>query len=528
MTSENTSPIKDGDGLDELARKFGLEVMREPPPDALDPALVADLPVEWARANLMLPIRRGGETLALTPDPADTNRLKHLELLLGAELRPVLAPPETVLKAIEQCYYSRANSASQFIRDMPAGRAAAAAGTSRSEDLLEEARNAPVRQLINLALLEALKARASDVHFEPLEASMRIRYRVDGLLYEQASPPKHMQEALVSRLKIMARLDISEKRLPQDGAARVRVGDREIDIRVSTAPVAEGERVVLRLLNRADVLLPISALGMNPNTLASLRRAMAEPNGMIVVAGPTGSGKTTTLYAALQTLDAAHTNIMTIEDPVEYRLPHIGQMQVKPGIGLTFASGLRHILRQDPDTILVGEIRDTETAEIAVRSALTGHLVFSTLHTNDAAESLIRLIDMGIEPFLLAASLRAVLAQRLTRKLCPACRAPRELAAGETLFPGISGPVRVWTASKTGCPQCRGGYAGRTGVFELLELTPEIAEAVRGGETSLAAIKAMARNAGMKTMAEDGVEKALQGVTSVEELARTIGRVNIR
>ncbi|MCG2660722.1 MAG: GspE/PulE family protein, partial [Kiritimatiellae bacterium] len=401
----------------------------------------------------------------------------------------------------------------------------------RSDDLLQVAEHAPITQLINLILLEAIKASASDIHVEPFESRLRIRFRIDGMLYEQTSPPKHLEPALISRLKVMAHMDIAEKRLPQDGVARVRIGEREIDIRVSSIPVAEGERVVLRLLNRSTTVLPLVGLGLSTAMLEAIDRLLLEPNGIIIVSGPTGSGKTTTLYAALQQLNKSRSNILTIEDPIEYQLPDIGQIQVKPKIGLTFASGLRHILRQDPDTILVGEIRDLETAEIAVRASLTGHLVFTTLHTNDAPSAVVRMIDIGVEPYLLAACLRAVLAQRLIRRLCAVCRRPATLTEAEiAVLPGekaarcTARPLAVW--SPQGCPACLEGYKGRTGLFELMIVNADMANAIRAEHPNSQSLRELAIRGGMTTLLDDGAEKLARGLTSFAELLRTIGRAD--
>ena len=362
---------QDLDSLRRRAAELGVEFLDDVTDEAFDTDLIAGIPVDWARAHGLLPVRRGTELCLLMADPADVAKQEEVALLIGAELRPVLVPRPVILRSIERCYFSRRDSAEDFLRDLDAGAAKGAPETRRtSEDLLQVAEEAPVTQLVNLLLLEAVKARASDIHFEPFESTLRVRYRVDGILYEQAAPPKHLERALVSRLKVMAHMDIAEKRLPQDGMARVRVGEREIDIRVSTIPVAEGERVVLRLLNRASSLLPLTALGMSEAMRGRLEDLLHESHGLIIVCGPTGSGKTTTLYAAIRQMDTVGKNIITIEEPIEYELPNIGQMQVKPKIGLTFVRGLRHILRQDPDVILVGETRDTETAEIAVRASL--------------------------------------------------------------------------------------------------------------------------------------------------------------
>jgi len=351
-----------------------------------------------------------------------------------------------------------------------------------------------------------------------------VRYRIDGLLYEQPPPPRHLESALIARLKVMARLDLAEKRLPQDGVARVRVGSRKIDVRVSSVPVAEGERIVLRLLHRESTHYGLDELGMAPAMLNSFRDILREPHGVVLVTGPTGSGKTTTLYAALGELDTAHLNVLTIEDPIEYQLPNIGQMQVHPKIGLTFARGLRHILRQDPDVVLVGETRDLETAEIVVRASLTGHLVFTTLHTNDALGAVMRMVDMGIPPYLLASAARAVLAQRLVRRLCPHCRRESTLSADDAARLGretLAGRP-VWDAAPEGCTACLGGYKGRTGIHELLTVTPAISEAIRTAAPT-AELRRLARESGFYELLDDGTDKVLAGMTSVAEVLRSAG-----
>jgi general secretion pathway protein E len=508
--------------LDALGDEFELEVMRRIPDDLLDPSLVERLPVEWARTHALLPFRWKGRPAVLAADPTALDGIENLALLIGDDLQPVLAPRREILKAIERCYYRRTESAEDVIRDLAQPATAGAEVLPRGDDLLRTAEQAPVTQLANVILLEAVKAGASDVHIEPFETRLRVRYRVDGLLYDQASPPKHLESSLVSRLKVMAHMDIAEKRLPQDGAARVRVGERELDIRVSTVPVAEGERVVLRLLSRESALLPLDALGMPAGVLARFRECLREPNGIVLVTGPTGSGKTTTLYAALRELDTAHANVLTIEDPIEYQLPSIGQMQVKPKIGLTFAQGLRHILRQDPDIILVGETRDLETAEIVVRASLTGHLVFTTLHTNDAAGAVVRLVDMGIAPYLLAPALKGALAQRLVRRLCVRCRRETALSRDDARLLGAEPAAGSAVFEAVGCPECLGGFRGRTGVYELLAAGGLLERAVREGP-GLDAVRRAGREQGMTTLLDDARDKVLSGVTSAAEVGRVMG-----
>lgn len=519
-TRDNTEALR------ARALEFGLVFLSDIRDESLDPALVQGIPVEWARTHCLLPVRLNGELCLLVTDPSEVGMHQDIALLVGSELRPVVAPGDTILNAIERCYVSRRESTEDFLRDMDqSAEGTEKAGESRSDDLLKTAEEAPVTQLVNVILLEAVKARASDIHFEPFHSRLRVRYRVDGVLYEQASPPKHLERTLVSRIKVMAHLDISEKRLPQDGMARVRVGEREIDIRVSTVPVAEGERVVLRLLNRDSSIMSLGDLGMPEKMSQSFDALLREANGLIIVCGPTGSGKTTTLYAAIQKLDTKGRNVMTIEDPVEYQLQDIGQMQVKPKIGLTFARSLRHILRQDPDVVLVGETRDSETAEIAVRASLTGHLVFTTLHTNDAASAVIRMMDMAVEPYLLAAALRGVLAQRLVRQLCPFCRKAVVVSSREISLLGAAGQ-RLNGATlyePGGCPQCLGGYRGRIGIFEMLVMNSEIETLIRNGASATRQMRDLPGSETRLTMLDDGLDKVMAGQTSLAEILYALG-----
>ena len=506
--------------LSERAEAMGIRFLDQIPDGCLDPLLIAQVPVEWARSNGMLPIRLDGEACVATADVDHVQAQEDLALLIGEDLATVAAPRDVILRGIEQCYYSRDDSPDDFLRGLEGNDDSVAAVVQGGNDLLAEAEKAPVTRLINLILLEAVKRSASDIHFEPFESRLRVRYRVDGNLYEQASPPKHLEDALVSRLKVMGRMDIAERRLPQDGMARVHVGEREIDVRVSTVPVAEGERVVLRLLDQQAALLPLDSLGMNTTVRDGVQALLSAPHGMIVVSGPTGAGKTTTLYAALGQLDASRRNIMTIEDPIEYQLSDIGQIQVKPKIGLTFAQGLRHILRQDPDIVLVGETRDRETADIAVRASLTGHLVFTTLHTNEATGTISRLVDMGVEPYLLASCLRGAMAQRLVRRLCPHCR--RETSVDEKRARELGVELAAAVAGKpvcepVACDQCLEGYSGRVGVFELLQVNGDLRDAIRRGSAGLNEMRALAMAAGMRPLVADAVDRVLAGETSLDE-----------
>lgn len=464
----------------------------------LDPSLVADLPVDWARQHCALPVQWAGEPVVVMANPAQASAADDASVLLRQDFGIALAPRAAILAAIDECYFRQSaeptTGPEAEAAELETGEAAAA-WSPDADDLLRSADQAPVIRFVNRMLLEAVRAGASDIHVEPYEKALRIRFRVDGFLREEKAPPRSLEAALVSRLKIMSRLDISERRLPQDGMAKVRVGDREIDIRVSTVPVAAGERVVLRILNQQTSLLPLDRLGMPEAIHRAFQRQLRQPGGILLVTGPTGSGKTTTLYSALRELDTGHLNILTIEDPVEYQLPDIGQIQVRPKLGLTFAEGLRHILRQDPDVILVGEIRDLETAEIAVRAALTGHLVFSTLHTNDAPSAVVRLMDLGIPPYLIGASLQAVLAQRLVR-----------CVAGDT-------------DGETGEP----AYRGRTGIYEWFEMSDAAREALRTGTVTSGELHRLHEAQGGLTLRRDAEAKIRAGITTPDEVARVLG-----
>ncbi len=499
-----------------LAEQLGLRYVTDRSGISYESALLSSLPVEWVRSHGVLPVQLDGQAVALVCSAEALASVSYVCLATEMELEPILTEPALLDAYVAEAYAQGHGAPSRLVEGMPEGEGQIP--VRRGDDLLLGGRDTPVTQYINALMLDALRQRASDMHFEPFASRMRVRFRIDGVLYEQSSPPLHMVPSLISRLKVMAHMDIAERRLPQDGMARVRVGEREVDVRVSTVPVNEGERVVLRLLDKSNTILNLAALGMDAGCQTRLERIVENPNGMFVVSGPTGSGKTTTLYAALGGLDAEHRNILTVEDPVEYQLDGIGQIQVKPKIGITFASGLRHILRQDPDVILVGETRDAETAEIAIRAALTGHLVFTTLHTNDAAGAVVRLADIGIAPYLLSACLRGILAQRLVRKLCPACR-EEDVVSGEGPLAAALRGKHVWRAGP-GCPACTQGYRGRLGLFELLEVNETMRGVIREPAFYLEQIRAEALAAGMVPLLDDGIQKVRAGITTREEVQR--------
>ncbi len=490
----------------------------------IDLSLLKELPLSFVKSNSFLPLRRqNDELLAAVADTRGVLALRDIARAYNLKPRPLQASKKVILDAINRIY-SQASRVNEVMGDITGEDLSMIATEFESpRDLLELTEEAPIIRLLNALLMEAVKEKASDIHIEPYEKGVDVRFRVDGMLRRVLSPPKIIQDALISRIKIISGLDIAEKRLPQDGRIRLIVGGKDIDIRVSIIPTSLGERAVLRLLDRQVGILSLEIIGLKGQTLNTFKGALAKQNGIILVTGPTGSGKTTTLYAALLILNTEERNIITVEDPVEYQLKGIGQIHVNPKIGLTFASGLRAILRQDPDIMMVGEIRDLETSEIAVHASLTGHLVLSTLHTNDAPGALTRLIDMGIEPFLVASSLICVLAQRLIRVICPHCKesytpSPQEIAYLETDVKGISPPSVLYRGR--GCNKCKGnGYSGRTGIFELLEISPDIRSMIVERKDAKS-IKTAAINKGFKTIRADGIEKIIKGVTTIEEVLR--------
>ncbi len=476
-----------------------------------DPHLATLLPLPFARRYRLLPFRRRGEAVeVLTADPYALEALDDCRRLLGQPVVPVPVEEGVLLPLIERLYEKASERAAEVVEDLEA--VSLEDLPTEPQDLLDGTSEAPVIRLVNALLAEAVARGASDIHIEPYERRLLVRFRVDGVLHTVLEPPRAAAPSLIARIKVMASLDIAERRRPQDGRLKVRVGGREVDIRLSVLPTAYGERLVMRLLRR-EGLLGLEALGLEACDRSRLERLIRLPHGMLLVTGPTGSGKTTTLYAALSAIASDACNILTIEDPIEYELPGVGQMQVNPKTGLTFAAGLRAILRQDPDVIMVGEIRDLEAARIAVQAALTGHLVFSTLHTNDAPSACTRLADIGVEPFLLASALKGVVAQRLVRVLCPRCRIPYTPSPEERAALGIEAQVLY---RPQGCEGCLGtGYRGRTGLYEVLEVDEEAARLIR-----TRAPEAALRQRVGTGLREAGLRKAALGITSVEEVLR--------
>ncbi|HUB10032.1 MAG TPA: type II secretion system ATPase GspE [Myxococcales bacterium] len=494
--------------------------------DEITPDLIEKLPINFAKQAKLLPLRQeGGAIVLATGDPLDTALLDEARLLLEISVVPHVAPPQAILDAINKVYDRAANEAQRLMDDLATEDLDSLAHElEEPQDLLDAGDDeAPIIKLVNSLLFQAAKERASDIHIEPFERDLSVRFRVDGVLREKIRPPKRFQKAIASRVKIMGSLNIAETRLPQDGRIRIKLAGRDIDIRLSTVPTTHGERIVMRLLDKSAVLLDLASLGFNPSQLEAMDSMIHRSHGIFLVTGPTGSGKSTTLYAALSKINTPELNILTVEDPVEIQLKGIGQVQVNPKIDLTFASGLRSFLRQDPDVIMVGEIRDLETAEIAIQASLTGHLVFSTVHTNDAPGAVTRLIDMGVEPFLVASSLMGCLAQRLVRVVCKECREPYLPSAEELAEIGLpptalqdSGVAHVYR--ERGCSTCNDtGYKGRIGIYEMMLVTDDIRQQILKKVDS-GTIKKTAISQGLRTLLQDGALKVLKGATTIPEL----------
>jgi general secretion pathway protein E len=512
--------LDDDEALEVLSEFYGIPHVNAISEREIDPELIKLIPISFAKKFKLIPVKRGdGKIIVVFAPPLDLYALDEVRSLFGCEVEPFLTLGHVVIDCINRVY-ERGTEMRDEIEN-------GAMGITESEfqepkDLLEAEDEAPIIKFVNSLLFQSVKEKASDIHIECFEKDVVVRFRKDGMLHKITSVPKRLQSSIISRVKIMAELDIAEKRKPQDGRIRVKIAGRDVDVRISAVPTSHGESVVMRLLDRSTVLLELEELGFEGKKLDTVNSLIHRPHGIILVTGPTGSGKTTTLYAALERINSPDKKIITIEDPIEYQIQGINQIQVNPKVNLTFANGLRSVLRQDPDVILVGEIRDRETADIAIHASLTGHLVFSTLHTNDSASAITRLIDMGIEPFLVASSLIAVVAQRLIRFLCHSCKEPYTPLEDELRRIDVDRDElpkgRLYRAK--GCNECLGtGYSGRGGIFETLLIDDEI----RGhtlSTTDSTTIKKKAIENGMSTLRMDGAGKILKGLTSIDEVMR--------
>ena len=515
-----------------LSRQYGIPSITLSQLD-IDPGILRLVPPQIARKYEVLPVKRAANTLTLAmADPTNVFALDDVSFMTNLQVLPVVAAQAAIRRAIERNYENQGAAITDVLTELAEDQVSNVEVVDDDEDsggkvdvfeLKESADEAPVVKLVNMVLVDAIQKGASDIHWEPYEKVFRIRFRIDGVLHEMLTPPKRLESAIISRLKIMSSLDIAERRLPQDGRIKLRYHAREIDFRVSVLPTIFGEKAVLRILDKDALQLDLTKLGFDPGALEHFEKVIRQPYGMVLITGPTGSGKTTTLYSAIHTINSPEHNIMTAEDPVEYNLKGVNQVQINDGIGRTFAAALRAFLRQDPDVILVGETRDLETAQISIRAALTGHLVFSTLHTNDSPSTIARLIDMGVPPFLVASSLLLVLAQRLGRKICKDCKEPYEVDE-ESLLPYghvLTGVGRTQVYKGRGCTTCNfTGMKGRVAIYEIMPVTQELRDMIIKG-ASTAELRGMAQSQGMKTLRQAGLLKVLfDGVTTVEEVLR--------
>lgn len=517
--------------LKAVANQFGMEVVSLKNVD-IPKEVITSVPPEVARRFRIVPIYRteGSLTVALS-NPFDVDTLDGLRYVLKCNVDGAVAPADEIEDALNHYYAFTADSVDNALQDIKAGGAdvTVVEGEQLAEGVDLTEADAPIIKLVSLIILEAFRNRASDIHLEPLSKEFRVRYRIDGVLHDVESPPRKLQAAIISRLKIMANMKMSEKRVPQDGRIMVPVMDRQLDLRVSSVPTNHGESIVMRILDKQGLMLGLPQLGFLADDQATFERLVDLSDGIILVTGPTGSGKTTTLYACLNQINKPDRKIITVEDPVEYQISGINQVQVRADIGMTFAAALRAILRQAPNIIMIGEIRDMETAEIAVNASLTGHLVFSTLHTNDAPSAVTRLIDIGVKPFLVSSSTQAIMAQRLTRKICKKCRVEYKPSDVELR---LLGPAAEQMLSATlfkgqGCNECSmTGYRGRAGLFEILQINEEIRHMIYE-QISSSELRKRARELGMRTLREDGLRKVLNGMTTLEEVLRvTMGDSN--
>ncbi|ABC80461.1 type II secretion system ATPase GspE [Anaeromyxobacter dehalogenans] len=518
--------VTEEDVLRALAAQLDLPFVERIDPESVPGDLAAKVPIHFAKQSKVLPLGTAGDAIRVAVgDPLDTAAQDSVSMLLGAAVAPEVAPPQVVLDAINAVYDRAADEHDKLMEDLETEDLESVAHELQEPtDLLEADDEAPIIRLVNSLLFRAVKERASDIHILPEEKDISVRYRIDGVLREVIRPPKRFQASIGSRIKIMGGLNIAEKRLPQDGRIRIKIAGKDVDIRLSTVPTAHGERIVMRLLDKSNVVLDLAELGFEDWQLKVMDTLITRSHGIVLVTGPTGSGKTTTLYAALAKINSPDLNILTIEDPVEIPLKGVGQVQVNPKIDLTFASGLRSFLRQDPDVIMVGEIRDLETAEIAIQASLTGHLVLSTVHTNDAAGAITRLVDMGVQPFLVASSLVGVLAQRLVRVLCTTCKKPYVPTVEERALAGLTpeilrkagDPTHLYKA--VGCPACNHtGYQGRTGIYELMMVDDDVRPLILKS-VDATTIKRAAVERGMVTLMEHGAYKVARGITTAAEV----------
>lgn len=513
-----------GEGLSAaLAQQFGMEYVKLSEMEVSDEVL-KQIPPAIAKRQRIVPVAMEDGTITVAmSDPLELLALDNLQAMLDCEIKGVVAPEKELEEAIKKYYGSEESTIDTIVDEMSQTAlefGAEAQGEQGGEE--EDVEDSAIVKLVTLIILEAFRSRASDIHIEPLEKKFRVRYRVDGVLQEVPGPPRRLRGPVTQRIKLMSGMDIAEKRVPQDGRIKIKLMGRDLDLRVSALPGLFGESIVMRILDKSSLLLGLDELGFMGDDRKKFESAITSAHGIFLVTGPTGSGKTTTLYACLNILNTPDKKLITVEEPVEYMLSGINQSQVRSDIGLTFARVLRSMLRQAPDIILVGEIRDFETAEIAVRSALTGHLVFSTLHTNDAPTAVTRLIDLGVKPFLVASSVQAVMGQRLVRNICPNCKEEYEARADELLAAGMDtsqkGKVKLYQGK--GCDECNfTGYKGRSGIFELMLVSNKLQEMIME-EVVTAAIREQARKEGMKTLREDGLRKALSGVTTLAEVLR--------
>lgn len=516
--------VSDHDMTQVQARQWGIEFQPIIGDIEVDPVILDKLPVTFLRKYTIVPVKWLEDSLVVAAhDPLDQDPMFDISTIVGvSDIKRVLTPKQEILAAINRLNEMKAESAKDIMDDF-VEEDEILRDLESIQDITVMETEAPIIRLVNKLMVQAFRERASDIHVEPYQSDTKVRYRVDGILHDVITLPKRIHSAVVSRIKVMAMLNIAEKRLPQDGRIGIKLGDHSVDMRISTVPTVNGERVVMRILDKSSVLLGLEELGLYPDDLKIIEQLIKQEHGIILMTGPTGSGKTTSLYSMLSCINSPDKNILTIEDPIEYQLKGIGQIPVNTKVGLTFASGLRSIVRQDPDVILVGEIRDLETAEISIQAALTGHLVFSTLHTNDSASAITRLIDMGIEPFLVTSSVNAILAQRLARKICPNCKQAYYPEDESLLEIGLSKEMLDkdgFLYRGAGCAEClETGYRGRTAIYEILILNDSIKSTVlKTSDSNI--IKHEAIKEGLHTLREDGARKVEDGITTIEEVLR--------